>query len=187
MNLDMLSRKKFRTSVFMLTALFGLILLACEKLDDLTKFQMDYTTEMSIASTSVLNSPIEFFSPDIETNAESQFAINDTRKDLIEELTLTQLTLTLKSPSNSDFSFLKSVEIFIEADGLKEIRVAYITDIPSDSKFLELITESTDLQEYIKKDEFQLKAKIITDEFTSQNHVIDIYSLFDVDAKVLGQ
>ena len=162
-------------------------LIGCNKIDKFTQFQLDYTTELTISPTNGVSVPIEIISPDIETNATSQFEINDTRKDLIEEVILSKLEVDLISPENSDFSFVKSIEVLINADGLEEISVAVMNDVPADATFLKLNCTGADLQEYIKKDQFAIKVKIISDEFTSNSHKVSIYSLFDVDAKILGQ
>lgn len=66
---------------------------------------------------------------------------------------LTRFKLTLKSPSNGDFSFLKSISIFISADGdLPEIKVAWKKNIPiTAGKELVLDVTGADSQGYIKK------------------------------------
>lgn len=164
-----------------------MLFVGCNKIDEFTKFDMEYTTQLTISPTNGVSIPIEILSPDIETNSTSEFEINDTRKDLIESVVLSRLEVDLLSPENGDFSFLKSVEVLINADGLDEISVAILNDIPSNAKFLKLNPSGADLQEYIKKDVFSLKLKIVSDEFTSTSHKVSVYSLFNVDAKILGQ
>ena len=161
---------------------------ACKKIDKLTQFNMEYTESVTIPSSAGIDLPFNVFTPDVQTNSESTFDVNDTRKDLIEEILLNQLDLTLSSPSNADFSFLKSIEIYLSADGLSEIKVAWKDDIPNNvGKYIELETSSKDLKEYIKKDEFKLRVNTVTDELLATDHEIDIHSVFFVDAKILGQ
>ena len=83
----------------------------CSKLDELTKFDMDYDTQVTIPSSAGINLPFDVLTPDTETNSESTFESNDTRKDLIEEIKLTKLQLVITSPSETDFSFLESISI----------------------------------------------------------------------------
>lgn len=130
---------------------------------------------------------INLLTPETETNSEFEFSSNDTRKDLIEEIRLTTLTLTVTSPTNSDFSFLSSIEVFISADGLAEERIAWNNDVPSNAgNPLQLATTAADLKEYIKKDNFTLRLNTVTDEFLTQDHSIAIHAVFFVDAELLG-
>lgn len=165
-----------------------MVLNACKKIDKLTQFNMEYNESIVIPSSTGINLPFNIFTPDVKSNSESTFAVNDTRKDLIEEIILKKLDLTLTSPSNGNFGFLKSVEIFISADGLSEVKIAWKSDIPAKiDKYLELDRTSTDLKEYIKKDEFTLRVSTVTDELLASDHQIDVHSTFFVDAKILGQ
>ena len=168
--------------------LFALsILTACDKIDELTKFNMDYDAEVVINSTANISLPFDVFTPDMETNSESQFAVNDTRKDLIEDIRIKKLELSITAPSDLDFSFLESIEVFISADGLSEIRLAYITEVSEtvgSSILLDL--EDVDIQEYIKKDIFNLRLNTVTDEILTEDCYIDVASTFFVDAKILG-
>lgn len=163
------------------------ILVGCDVVDDLTKFDMDYDTEVVIESSVGINLPFNVFTPEIESNSESEFAINDTRKDLIEEIQLKELKLQITAPQDADFSFLESVEIYIAADGLDEVLIASKTDVPADiGDLLELDTTTTDIQEYIKMDRFQLRLNTVTDEALAVDHYIDVHAVFFVDAKILG-
>ena len=170
-------------------ALFaGVWLQGCKELDKLTQFEMDYSSSLTTPSSTGIDLPINFYSPDIESDSESAFAINDTRKELVEEIRLTRLDLTVTSPSNGDFSFLESIEIYLSADSLPEIKIAWKDRVPGDAgKLLELETSGDDLKEYIKKDDFSLRLHTVTDEILTSDHEIEIYSLFFVDAEILGQ
>jgi hypothetical protein len=160
---------------------------SCKKIDKLTQFNMEYNESIVIPSTTGIALPIDLLTPDIESNSESTFAINDTRKDLVEKIVLTSLDLAITSPSGGDFSFLESISIFINAEGLQETRIAWFDEIPpSAGSALVLETSDTDLKEYIKKDNFSLKVNTVTDELISSDHHIEIQAVFFVDAKILG-
>ena len=162
-------------------------LVGCSKIDELTKFNMDYNQSVTIPASAGINLPFDLFTPDTETNSESEFEINDTRKNLIEEIKLTKLELIIKTPNEADFSFLKSIEVYISADGLDEIKIANYDDVPENvGNTLGLETSDVDIKEYIKKDKFNLHLNTITDEAISQDHKIDVKSTFFVDAKIFG-
>ncbi|MDX1362714.1 MAG: hypothetical protein R3243_00805 [Arenibacter latericius] len=159
----------------------------CDKLDELTKFEMDYSQRVVIPSSTGVDLPFDVYSPETETNSSSEFAVNDTRKDLIEEIILRKLTLKLKSPEEEDFSFLESIKVYMSADDLPEIRIAWNEEVAATTGgTLELLTSGDDLKDYIKKDKFTLRLETVTDEFLSSDHEIDVLSVFFVDAKVLG-
>lgn len=159
---------------------------ACKKLNKLTQFTMDYSETVIIPSSGPASLPLNLFTPDVETNSESTFAINDTRKDLIEFIELTDLTLLHKSPSSGDFSFLKSIEIYLSADDLAEVKVAWLDAITEEpGKSLTLNTSENNLMEYIKKDEFSLKVRTVTDETFLSDQQIQINTTFFVDAKLV--
>ncbi len=173
---------------FLILCLASMILSACKKIDAYTKFELEYNESVTIPSSTGINLPFNVLTPDTETNSEAVFEVNDTRKDLIELIQLTSLTLLHQSPANGNFKFLKSINIYLTAEGLSEIQVAWKENISDDiGKTLVLETTTNDLQEYIKKDKFGLRVKTVTDEAFSSDQKIDIESVFFVDAKVLGQ
>jgi hypothetical protein len=174
--------------IFILIIIILVTVTGCRLIDKLTQFNMEYDMSVVIPASTGINLPINIITPDVSSNSASTFAVHDTRKDLIEKIKLTKMELTLTSPSNGDFGFLKSIEIFILADGLPEEKIAWKDNIPSSGvQFLALETTESDLKEFIKKDEFTLRLNTITDELITSDHEIDIHSVFFVDAKILGQ
>jgi hypothetical protein len=171
----------------LLVALVAILFGSCDQIDKLTQFKLDYTTEATIPGTAGLNIPIVLSTPDRTTNSEQEFAVNDTRKDLIEEIYLDEVTLTLKSPTGEDFSFLNDITIYINADGLPEKELATKDPVPtSTGNTLTLDVSRVDAQEYIKKAAFSLRVEATVDEVIQQDHTFDIYTKFFVDAKILG-
>lgn len=159
----------------------------CDQISKLTQFNLEYDQTILIPSASEIDIPSNIPIPDIESNSESSFSVNNTNKDLIENVTLTQMTMTISTPSDGTFSFLKSITVYISADGLDEIEVASKDNIPNTvGNTLELETSDADLQEYIKKDSFNLKVKTVIDELITSDYSIDMHSVFFVDAKILG-
>lgn len=138
---------------------------SCKKVDELTKFDMDYNATVVIPSSVGVNLPFDVFTPPVASNSQATFEVNDTRKDLIEEIILKKLELRIDSPNGGDFSFLESIEIYINAQDLSELKVAWYHNVPaSQGNTLEIFTTDADLKEYIKKDDFTLRVKTVTDE-----------------------
>ena len=54
------------------------LLIGCKKIDKLTQFDMNYDQTVVIPSSTGVNLPFNIFSPDVQSNSETTFAINDT-------------------------------------------------------------------------------------------------------------
>lgn len=166
-------------------ALFGFT--ACEEVNKLTQFEIEYNESVTIPASTIINTPFNIATPDVNSDSEQNFQINNTNKELIEEIYLKELDLTITTPSGEDFSFLEEVTIYINADGLPEQEIASKKPVPN-STGAQLILDVTqaDLQSYIKKDEFSLRLSTVMDETISSDHTIKIHSVFFIDAKILG-
>lgn len=173
-----------RNIILTLTILFAIS--SCDKVDELTKFDLEYNSKVVVPGATGINLPFDMLTPDMETNSESKFAVNDTRKDLIEEIKLTKLQMDITAPIDADFSFLKSIEVYISAEGLEEMLIAEQEVDDNAGSILDVDVLDIDLKEYIKKDEFNLRLETVTDEVINEDHEIDVNSTFFVDAKILG-
>lgn len=179
-----MDKKRILLCLFVMTLVFA----GCKKLDKLTQFRMEFDESVVIPASTGINLPFDIITPEIETDSETTFSVNDTRKDLVEEIKLEKLTLKISIPSDADFSFLNSVSVFLSAEGLTEIKVAWKENIPANiGDTLELDVTGDDLKQYLLKDSFKLRLHTITDELITSDHHIDIHSVFWVDAKILGQ
>ena len=177
---------KMKKSLLLLFIAFTL-LSSCSVIDELTKFDLDYQTNYSVASTTIINTPINLTTPDVTTQSESTFENNNTHKDLIESIKLKNIKLTIDTPEDGNFNFLKELHVYINAEGVEELEIANIYDLENtNSAILELDILGEELKEFIKKDRFNLRIKTVTDETISESHDIIIDTKFSVDAKILG-
>ncbi|MCB0430707.1 MAG: hypothetical protein H6585_02610 [Flavobacteriales bacterium] len=175
-----------RTSVIIAVSAFAAFA-SCKKIDKLTEFDMPYETSVTIPSSVGMQVPFTFPTPDVASHAEETFSVNDTRKDKIEEIHLTELRLSISKPANGDFSFLKDVELYLAADGLSDQKVAWKFNIPANpGNTLYLETTDADLQAFVKKDTFKIKVDVVTDEVITQDYTIQVNAKFHVNARVLG-
>ena len=174
--------------LFYLAVFAALLFTSCEEVDKWTKFELDYDTNLTIPSVISIGIPLDVTTPGIETNSESRFSLNATTKDLIEAINLTQMNLNLTAPEGGDFGFLQTVRLYIAADGQPELLVAWKENIPSNAGTeLAMDVTTADLKEYVKLDHFTIRLQTTTDELITQNHDVNIYMKFLVDAKILGQ
>lgn len=172
----------------LLTLFVAFVLLSsCDVVDDLTKFDLDYQTNYTVAATTIINTPFSLDTPDVTTESDSNFESNNTHKDLIESIKLKGLKLTIDAPEDGDFNFLKEVHIYIEAEDLDELEIANVFELENtNSSFIELNVLGEELKAYIKKDSFNLRVRTVTDETINESHDIIIDTKFRVDAEILG-
>lgn len=178
-----LIKMKKTISIFVV---FLLLQSSCREINKLTIFNVSYQTQSVIESLAGINLPFNILTPVISTNSVSEFEINDTRKDMIEEITLKELKLTVSAPENGDLSFLKSMKVYINGQGLNEKLLAWNENIDSEEKSIFLKTTAEDLQEYIKLDTISLRVNAEIKKLILSDYTLDINSVFRVDARILG-
>ena len=170
-----------------LLGLLVTVLFSCKK-GGFTKFDINYEASIIIQNGTGISVPISFFTPDIESNSEAEFEVNDTRKDKIQSIRLIGMTLEIVSPPGQEFDFLEDIELFISADGLDELLLAYVYNMNNSvGSTINITCSQNDFQEYIKKDKFKLRIRTISDEYNLSDVEIKIKSTFNVDAKLIGK
>lgn len=174
-----------RRIYFLVTALFLVSFFSCETIEDLLTFKITDSTTFTIENSYGIDIPFSVPTPDITTNSSQEFENNDTRSDLVETIKLKKLELTIQSPDDFTFSFLKSLEIYISANGVEEIQIAYKDNIPRDVSSIELETTDNDLSAYIKKDTYELKVKAVTREAFARDVTIKADMEYQVKADPL--
>lgn len=172
----------------LIAVLIILISSSCsDQFDGLTNFTLEYTHQSKIDSNVGVNLPFNISTPPVQTNSTAEFKNENTAKNLIEEIYIEQLKITLTSPSNADFSFLENITIYINADGKDEQEIAWKKPVPSNAgASITLDINDTDLQEYIVQDEFSLRINATTDELIASDHHFEVFTKFRVKAKLLN-
>ena len=171
----------------------GLILIAvvsvsaCQLLDELRTFNLNYSAEFTVPSSSVINLPITLPTPPVTTDSEQQFENQGVESAWIESVKLTGLNLTITSPQGEDFSFLESVSLYMDADGEDEILIADKIPVPEGAgTSIQLDVTGEDLYPYISKSSFSLRTSITTDETMTQSVDFRADMVFEVKATIPG-
>jgi hypothetical protein len=174
--------------LFLIIAAVSFFTVSCEMLDKLTQFNLNYDTSFDIPSQEGLDTPIpiDITTPDINTDSEATFEGKSTAKNLVEEIVLKNISLVITSPDEQTFDFLKSIEVYLIADGLAEVKIASDDNVEDGLTELVLDIDNTDLKEYIFANTIKLRLNITPDEIVTTETSIDINSTFFVDAKILG-
>ncbi|UZO82413.1 hypothetical protein NBT05_08045 [Aquimarina sp. ERC-38] len=160
---------------------------AKDALSELTKFELEYDSEITVPATTIVNTPITLDTPPVTTNSSTRFEEQNTNADLVEGVKLLKMTLTITDPTDGNFDFLEELKVGIKADGLEEVQVAIASDIMDDGKrILEMETFDVELKSYIIQDEFSLNVSTTTDQTINEAYDISIKSIFEVDFEVLG-
>lgn len=131
--------------------------LSCKK-DKITEFDIDYTSTLTIPSTSItVNVPADFNSPEIPTDSKDKFTSEKTVQNLVDEIKLTKFDLSV---ANGNLNFLKSLNIYLKTSGLGDVLIASKTSIPQGVSALAMDLENVNIKEYIFKDKIQFRVTV---------------------------
>lgn len=172
-------------TIYILTALLGCFI-SCKKIGKLKEFDLHYSNEVTIPSaSSVVSLPFDIKTPETTTNTKEDYKNEGTTSRLIDRVTLTDLTLTVKSPQSGNFDFLNSIEIYLASPNHTEVLVASKNDIPETGLTrLTLDVSSSDLKGYLQDESFSLKFKITTDRALAYDITIQSDETFHVKARL---
>lgn len=162
--------------------LAGVFMCACDEIDELLTFRVNDRTNIRIESTSPLNLPLEVPTPAVTSDSRQQFENNNTNADLVRDVKLEQLKLTITQPSGKTFSFLKSIRIFISTDQNAEMQLASLDNISTNSGMVDLVPVQEKLDPYIKAPAYRLRTQITTDETLTQDVDVQVDLRFKVTA-----
>lgn len=159
---------------------------ACNKENRGITFAYLFTAETIIPAATSINLPINILSPDLTTNSGATFEANQTTPALVREIKLKQLELKIESPSQTTFDFLRTIRIYISADGAAEREIAWAIDIPENgARSLVLTTDlETNFKEYIVKETVSLRVQATTRQFLTSDTKLEILPTFEVRASL---
>ena len=163
-----------KTTFLTLSLLLSFAMVSCDVLDKLLTFEVHDQSSFSINNGLPFNSPFDAPTPDVTTNSTSEFENNNTNVNLVKDVKLKQLKLTITNPSDKTFSFLKAIHIYISTDGNDEIELAYLDNINVATNTLNLTCTSAKLDKYIKADSYKLRTQVTTKETLMQK--VDVQS-----------
>jgi len=175
--------------ILILSILF-LGLSACEKIDRFTQFSIDYSTSFDMPVDTITQTPLDLGTFTLGSDNDI-FSEYETSKDLIDKATLKNIKLSINNTNNTstqNFDFLTDLEIYLLADDLPTLRVAWKNDMQnSGENSFELDHLSDNLADYFKKDKVKIKILAKTDEVLSQPVTIDVKLSVYLNAQLLGK
>ncbi|MFV8367346.1 hypothetical protein [Flavobacterium sp. XS1P27] len=171
-----------RTKIYLSIVTVVLLITSCNVIDDLLTFSIDNQTTFKIESGFPLGTAFNVVTPDVTTNSSSTFENNNTKAELVKDVKLTDLKLTITEPSNRSFSFLKSIHLYISTDANDEIELAYLDEINSTSNTINLTCTSQKLDKYIKASSYKIRTKAVIKESLTQDITVKSDMKFKVTA-----
>jgi hypothetical protein len=153
-----------------------------EKVDELTEFDINYTTNLSVPSqTLAVNVPVDFTTPDISTQSASKFSENNTTKDLVSEIKLTKFNISVAS---GNLDFLKSLSIYIKS-GSAEVLVGTKTNIPTGISETQLDLQDVNIKSYISEPTMKFRVTVTIDASTTAGQSLKMDQTVRVKATLI--
>lgn len=165
-----------------LTVLAAIFVFGCNEIEKLLKFTINDKTTLRIESTSPLNIPLTIPTPGVTSNSQQQYKSNNTHANLVQDVRLEQLKLSITYPNAKTFSFLKSIKIFISSNQTNEIQLAALDNILTGANTIELIPSKEKLDPYIKASSYNLRTEVVTRETLTESVDIQVDLKFLVTA-----
>ncbi len=160
----------------------GFLLLGCEAVEDLLTFQVNDRAMVRIESAAPLGLPLDIVTPEVTTNSQEEYKNNNTRAELVKDVKLQELKLTITAPSGRTFSFLKDIRIFISTTTENEIELASLENISSVTQTIELNPTREKLDAYAKASSYNLRTQVTTDEALTEAVDLQVDLKFRVTA-----
>jgi len=174
--------------LFIIFFSFILFFSSCKKVDKTVSFDVSYQTDFIIDASIPLHTETTLNVDPVSTNISDVLDSKDSSVDLINQMKLTKIKLTITNPATQNFDFLSDSELYLKASGLPNIRIAWKNNMTNNlGNSIELILLSDDIKSYLKEDNVTFSLKIIKDEVTTQDVNIQADIFIKVEADLLGK
>jgi hypothetical protein len=171
-----------KTKIYTGITLLMLLVFSCSVVDKLLTFTISDEYSFEIPSAIPVGFPLDVTTPDIPSSSSTEFENNKTNANLVKDVKLSELKLTITDPANKTFSFLKSIHVYISTDVNDEVELAYLEDINSTTNTISLTTTNNKLDKYIKASTYKLRIEAVTKEALTTDVSIKSEMKFKVTA-----
>jgi hypothetical protein len=172
-----------KKNLFLLPFLL-LVLFSCEKLDQLLTFEIPQSSEIKIPASGLINTPLITPVP-VTVNSQQSFENNNTKANLVKDVRLSKLTLSIVDPAAENFNFLKSIKIYIGTSQNDKVLLASQDNVPDGVSTLELVSANTQLDTYIKASSYTLYTEVTLRSNVARELTVKADSRFKVTADPL--
>ena len=170
--------------ILLLLPLSLLFCFGCKKVAELLTFEISDSQDIKIPASSVINVP--FISPvPVTMNSQQSFQNNKTSANLVKDVRLTKLTLTISDPATENFNFLQSIKIYIGTNDSDKVLLASQDNVPTGVSTIELVSSNTQLDKYIKASSYTLFTEVALRSSVAEQITVRADSKFRVTADPL--
>jgi hypothetical protein len=172
--------------VFLLAPLLMLLgFMSCKKINDLLTFEISNSQNIKVPASSIfVTTPVVLPVP-VAVNANETFKNNNTSADLVKDVSLSKLTLTITDPQAENFDFLSKIKISIGTDQNDIVPLAYLDAVPKGVSSIELTPSGTKLDKYIKASSYTLYTEATVNRSIAREITVRADSRFKVTADPL--
>lgn len=167
-----------------LVSLFLLALWSCEKLDELLTFEISESNNIKIPASGLINTPVISPVP-VTMSSQESFKNNNTSANLVKDVSLSKLTLTITDPAAENFDFLKSITIYIGTDESDKVPLASLDNVPTGVSSIDLVSANTKLDKFIKASGYTLYTQVALRSNVAHELTVRADSKFRVTADPL--
>ena len=158
---------------------------SCKKIDELTEFDINYTTTQTVPASSVsVGGTVDFMTPGIATESSSKFSANGTSSDLVSEVKVSRFAVTNES---GNLDFLNSFTVYINADGVGETQIASKTGIPDGVNTVNADVTNANVKAHLLKDTIRLRMRVTVDNLPTADQQLKIDKTMRVSGKKLSK
>lgn len=160
-------------------------LLSCEK--GSVTFYIEEEEIITVESSFPVSLPYSISIGTISNTSSVEYENNNTAPDLIQEVLLDNITLSIITHSGEDFSFLESMNVYIKkTDATDKILLAYIDNIDPNATSIELTpVENINLVPILQQDSYILDTEVEIKEYSLHDIDINLFVKFKITAGVL--
>lgn len=164
---------------FLLITAFIALLSGCKREEEKPQeFVISYHNNLfTLPQATQINVPGEYEIKKLYIDVAGQFNTMNQSPDQIIETKVSKLEVGLYSahyPKTETIDFLKSVTVYMKADGLPEIEVGSANSIADGLYVTNLAFTGQDVREYLKKPTLQLRAKATTDKALAKDFYLEV-------------
>lgn len=162
-----------------------LFLGSCKDKSKDTTFNLDVTTKVTLPATFGIELPVDAISESKDTESSSVFTAENTEAGLLTEASVKSIQLVLNSPTSGNFNYLDEVNVFINANGLTELKVATMASVEPDIAIINFTELEVDVLDFVKASAISFRVNFTSDDYENVDHECEIYSVFEVNGATL--
>ena len=173
-----------KKTLLFFVSLFALLFTGCKQLDRLLTFEIKSSDNIKVPASSLVNVPLIAPVP-VAVKSQETFQNNNTNANLVKDVSLTRLTLTITDPATENFNFLKRITIFIGTSQSDKVPLAALDNVPAGISSIELQPAGSKLDKYIKAEQYTLYTEVELRSSVARELTLRADSRFKVTADPL--